>query len=318
MKISKTMYNMELRVYYYPLRIFANIISKKWGIKLINKFMKMNKGKNIKELHCEELYIPSKNNGPDIRLRIFKPTNNIKKLNAMLYIHAGGYMLDIPEGSLDIIKNFIEKRNCVIVAPDYRKSLKNPYPDGFNDCYDTLLWMKENAKSLNINSQKFIIAGHSAGGGLTAAITLKARDTNDINIAFQMPIYPMIDCKQNTNSAKEMKSVPVWNSKTNKVAWDLYLRNIKDNIPYYASPSLNNYYKNLPPTITFVSNLEPFKDETINYIKALEDENISVKFKLFNGAFHGFDKLAKTTDIGKQAYNFQYDSFAEYFDKYTN
>ncbi len=316
MKITKKMYDKELRPYYVPMKILASIITKKWGINLFNRLMKLSKGKDIEGLHCEEHFIPSKNSGPDIRIRVFRPINSDKNLPGLLYNHGGGYMLDVPEGSLDVIKQFIVARPCVVVAPDYRKSMKNPYPDGFNDCYDTLLWMKENAVSLGISSSKFIVAGHSAGGGLTAAVTLKARDTKDVDIAFQMPIYPMIDHRQNTESAKNMDSVPVWNGKTNAIGWSLYLKNTKGTIPSYASPSLNSNYNNFPPTITFVGDLEPFKDETINYVEALKSEDLPVKFELFKGAFHAFEKFGKNTAIGKKANQFQFEAFVEYFDKY--
>ena len=317
MKTTKEMYDKELRSYCLPMKILAYIITRKWGINLLNLIMKKFKGKNIAGLHCEEHFIPSKNSGPDIRIRVFRPNNSDKNLPGLLYNHSGGYMLDVPEGSLNIIEHFISTRPCVVVAPDYRKSMKNPFPDGFNDCYDTLLWMKENAVSLGIKSSKFIVAGHSSGGGLTAAVTLKARDTKDVDIAFQMPIYPMIDHRQNTESAKNMNSVPVWNGKTNAVAWSLYLQNTSGKIPTYASPSLNSDYNNFPPTITFVGELEPFKDETINYVNALKSESIPVKFKLFKGAFHAFEIVGKFTAIGKKANQFQFEAFGKFFDKYT-
>lgn len=316
MSVTKKMYDKELRRYYFPLKVMASLLTRKWTINLFNSLIKLSKGKLINGLDCKEVFIPSKNNGPDIRIRIFKPKNTDTDLPGMLYLHGGGYMMGIPENALDTIKAFIEKRPCIIVAPDYRKSIKNPYPDGFNDCYDTLLWMKENAPSLGIISDKFIVAGHSAGGGLTAAVSLKARDTKDVNIAFQMPIYPMIDHRQNTESAKNMNSVPAWNAKTNEVGWSYYLNNIEGAIPIYASPAMNTNYKNLPPTITFVGELEPFKDETINYVESLRGENIPVKFQLFKGAFHAFESLAKNTTIGKTANEFQFQSFVEYYDKY--
>ncbi len=310
------MYDRELRRYYFPLKLMASFFTNRWAIIFFNNLFKLLRGKSIAGLDCEEQFIPSKHNGPDIRIRIFKPKNAHSNLPGMLYLHGGGYMMGVPENALDAIKSFIDTRPCIIVAPDYRKSIKNPFPDGFNDCYDTLLWMQENASLLGISSNKFIVAGHSAGGGLTAALTLKVRDTKAVQIAFQMPIYPMIDHLQNTESAKRMTSVPAWNAKTNKVGWNHYLKNIKGPIPIYAAPVLNTDYKNMPPTITFVGDLEPFKDETIHYVESLRKENIPVKFKLFEGAFHAFDSLAKSTTLGKQANEFQFLSFAEYYDKY--
>ena len=57
----------------------------------------------------------------------------------MLYIHEGGYLVDLPELSLYTIKNTQDKTYCH--APNYRKGLLTTR--WFNDCYDTLLWMKK-------------------------------------------------------------------------------------------------------------------------------------------------------------------------------
>jgi len=316
----KSSANIELRSSYSLLKIPAYLASRNWGIKLMNMGNLLSNGKKIKGLYNEERYIPSKNDGPDIRVRIFKPLNAEEKLPCMLYNHGGGYLLGNPEMFNDVIKQFIEKRPCVVISPDYRRALDAPYPAAFNDCYDTLLWAKENAEELSINESKFIVAGHSAGGGLTAAVTLKARDTGDINVAFQMPIYPMIDDRQDTKSAKEMISVPSWNSKSNKKGWDSYLKDIRnknEDTPLYAAPSRNEDYKNFPPTITFVGDLEPFKDETITYVNALKKEGVEVKFRLYEGCFHGFDVFVPKAQISKDAVKFTYDSYAEYYDKYV-
>jgi len=315
MEITKNLYNKELRKYYFPLKWFAFLMTKNWGIKLLHRFTSTLKGKNIQGVHCEERYIPSRSNGPDIRIRIFRPEKVNKPLPALLYIHGGGYMIGVPELALNVIENYIKTRPCVVIAPDYRKSVQHPFPAGFNDCYDTLLWMKENRELLN--TTKFMIAGHSAGGGLTAAVTLKARDTKEVEIAFQMPCYPMIDHLQNTESAKSLNDAPAWNSKTNAKAWELYLRNTIQHVPIYASPSLNQDYKNLPPTISFVGELEPFRDECLHFIEQLKKENIPVRFAVFEGAFHGFETVATAANISIQANRFQFDAFAEFYDKYV-
>jgi len=263
MSSMKHLANEELRSLYTPFKMMPYFASRDWGIKLMNYMAGFSNGKEIEGLLNEERYIPSKSGGPDIRVRIFKPLWTEGKLPCLEYIHGGGYILGSPElgPNLDIVRKFIEKRPCVVIAPAYRKSLDAPYPAAFNDCYETLLWAKENADELGIYGDKFMVAGHSGGGGLTAAITIKARDTKDVNIAFQMPFYPMIDDLQNTPSAREMVSE----------GWDSYLKDIKGNgedIPSYAAAARNKDYSNFPPTITFVGDLEPFKDETIAYVES--------------------------------------------------
>jgi acetyl esterase/lipase len=56
------------------------------------------------------------------------------------------------------------------MAPEY------PYPYPINDCFDIMKWAKENPSTLGVDPSKVIIGGSSAGGNLTAALALKARD----------------------------------------------------------------------------------------------------------------------------------------------
>ncbi len=63
------------------------------------------------------------------------------------------------------------------------------------------------------------IGGESAGAGLTTALTILARDKGEINIAFQMPLYPMID-NFDTLSSKDNRS-KIWNTIRNHMAWKL-------------------------------------------------------------------------------------------------
>ena len=317
--VTKNMYDIELRAYYtVPGRVLARLLSSRSGIALYNFLERALRGNKSKALDCDQVFIDSRSSpGHKIRVRIFRPKNFQGTLPAMLYLHGGGYMVGNPEQFFPTIEKFFEQRPFVMVAPDYRKSRKHPFPDGFNDCYDTLLWMKENAEQLGIGSDQFMIGGHSAGGGLTAAVTLKARDTGDAEFAFQMPIYPMLDHRQITKSAKSMFKAPMWDSHATKVGWDLYLRRLTDareTIPPYASPAINRDFSGLPATITFVGDLEPFRDEVIEYVENLKSAGVQVEFKLFEGAFHGFEMIAGKTKIAKQADEFLFERFAAFYD----
>ena len=93
----------------------------------------------------------------------------------------------------------------MVVSVDYRLAPEHPYPAPIEDCYAALKWIADNAETLNIDSNRIGVAGVSAGGGLTAALTLLARDRQYPSICFQMPLYPMIDDRNNTPSANEIK-----------------------------------------------------------------------------------------------------------------
>ncbi|MDC7219465.1 MAG: alpha/beta hydrolase [Spirochaetales bacterium] len=318
MKVTKDMLHKDLQPHYNSLFFLSIMFKYKWSAKLTGKlFNVMYKGKDIEGLNCDEVFIPRSKEDHKIRARVYRPLEQEGKLPVMLYTHGGGLIFGNPEMCEKPIKKFIETRPCVVVAPDYRKAFTEPYPAGFNDCYDTLLWIKENAEELGIDPDKVIIAGHSAGGGLAAAVTLKARDTQDVKVAFQMPFYPMIDDRQPNDPAREILG-PGWDTRLNRLGWNSYLANLHKEgkeIPAYASPARNTDYSGFPPTITFVGTLEPFYHETVRYVEGLKKANVDVAFKEYEGCVHSFEDFAET-DIGNDALDFTFTSYAEFYDKY--
>lgn len=317
MIVKKEMHDKELQSQYAQFRFIVSLNQKKWGLRLMNGLVRQTKGQKVKGAVNETHEVPSTSTTDlTIRTRVYRPEGPKEVLPAMIYFHGGGYMMGIPEMANTFYADVLKRRKVAIFAPDYRLSPKDPFPAGFNDCYDVLLWMRDNAKELNIDPNNFIIAGHSAGGGMAATVTLKSRDTKDVDPIFQMAIYPMIDHRMITESSK-MEGSTMWDASINNHAWGLYLRNVKNRVPAYASPSLNEDYSNFPPTISFVGDLEPFYDENVAYIESLKKASIPVKFKIFKGGYHGFEVGSPKAAISLKANKFQLDAFEEFYDKYA-
>ncbi len=214
-----------------------------------------------------------------------------------------------PEMSAERYKSLIARSDCVVIAPDYRLSIEAPYPAALEDGYDALLWMKENAGELGIRDDQLMVGGESAGGGLAAALTLYARDKGEVNIAFQMPLYPMIDDRMITASAMNNNS-PIWDSNTNQWAWKLYLGDLEsENVPPYAAPARAAHFTCLPPAVTFVGDLEPFRDETIQFVEKLRKAGVPVDFEVFAGCYHGFDVVHPGAEVSKRALSFFLNSY---------
>ena len=319
MKVTKEMTYEGLRSYLFLLRMLTPVFKYKPLTKFMNSMQARTKGKDVDGLVCEEVYIDSSDGSHSIRVRIYRPPDSDGELPAMLYLHGGGLIMGVPEVSGDFYHEIISKRKCVIVAPDYRKAYAKPYPGAFDDCYDTLLWLKNNSATLGVSPNRVMVAGHSAGGGLTAAVTLKARDTGDVNIAFQMPIYPMIDDQQPHDPERDIDSYG-WNTDANRVAWSAYLADLNklgSVIPAYAAPARNTNYRDLPPTITFVGSLEPFYWETVSYVKGLKEAGVEVAFAEYEGCYHAFEMVFPEVDISKKASTFLFESYAKFYDQYV-
>ncbi|CDR30793.1 Lipase 2 [Acholeplasma oculi] len=308
MKITKDMIHPELRLSASFIKFFMPSF-KVGTLKLVKQMSQTIKGKCFSKIYYEEKYI-KRSDGSLLRLAIYAPL--IRKPNkvGLLWMHGGGYGLGIPEMNEKLYKMLIDETDCVIIAPDYTLSIEKPYPAAIDDCYLALEWMKANANLYMINPNQLMIGGESAGGGLTAALSLLARDRGDIEIAFQMPLYPMLDDRMVTESAK-FNNDPVWNSSSNYLAWKLYLGELfeTEDVPIYAAPARALHYKNLPPTLTYVGSIEAFRDETISYVEKLRLAGVHVEFQIFDGGYHAFDILSGRTSIGIKALEFLLTNF---------
>jgi len=251
-----------------------------------------------------------KRNGGNVRACIYKPFDPIEKAVGVLWIHGGGYAIGAPEMDIGYFEKLISTTGCVIVSPDYTLSTEKPYPAALEDCYEALLWMKDNSSILGIRDDQLFVCGVSAGGGLTAAVTILARDKGEVSIAFQMPLYPMIDDIMGTESARD-NNAPIWNSKSNKLGWKMYLKGLSgsSSVPKYAAPSRETDFTRLPPTYTFVGDIEPFYNETIAYIENLQKAGVQAKADVYEGCYHAFDIMCPGAEVSKRAVSRMLDEF---------
>lgn len=308
MKVKMIMLDKELRNFGTIMTIFSGLMSETM-MRLVNKMTGRPKKIKEKEINIEEKWM-TRRDGTKMRICIFKPLSPIRNAPGVLWIHGGGYALGSPEDGISKAKTMIAISDCIVVAPDYRLSLQAPYPAALEDNYDALLWMKEHANELGIREDQLIVGGDSAGGGLTAAVSLLARDQKEVAIAFQMPLYPMIDDRMNSESMKN-NNAPVWDYKSSCVGWKLYLGDLfqTNKVPVYAAAARETNFDNLPPTITFVGDIEPFRDETILYVENLKKAGVPVDFKLFKGCFHAFEVMCPKAAVSKEALDFFEESF---------
>lgn len=255
-------------------------------------------------------------NGDRISMLVLHPSQPKENAPGVLWIHGGGYMLGMKEMvHMGRAENLVLKFGAVIVAPGYHLSFQKPYPSAINECYAALLWMKEHANELGINPGQIMVGGESAGGGLAAALCMMARDKGEINIAFQMPLYPMID-NFDTATSKDNHN-KIWNTKLNHLGWKLYLRKAAhDSVSPYAAPARQTDYSNLPPAYTFCCTDEPFYAETITFIDNLKTAGVEAKLDVYEGLYHAFDLLEPEAEVSKLAASRFEDAFAYAMEHY--
>jgi len=254
----------------------------------------------MKQYTTTKYSIPS--TGRNIKLLVFRPTTAKKSASqtpGILWIHGGGYATGMAEMAyFSRPLALVKKYGAVVVCLSYRLSGEAPYPAALEDCYCALLWLKAHAQQLGVNPNQIMVGGESAGGGLTAALCMYARDKKQVNIAFQMPLYPMLD-DRDTDSSRD-NHAPVWNTKRNHAAWKMYLKGLHE-IPPYAAPARQSDYSGLPPAYTFVGDIEPFYCETLAYISNLQKAGVNARVDVYPNWFHAYDMFFPFTKKAKTA-----------------
>lgn len=246
--------------------------------------------------------------GQQLRVKLYEPSEGTASLlPALLWIHGGGYVLGTPDGEDMICEMFVEGTGCIVISPDYRLAPEHPYPAALEDCYQALQWLASESANLNMDPNRIAIGGASAGGGLTAALALLARDRGGPKLVFQMPLYPMIDDRNNTPSSHEITDARVWNGANNRAAWAMYLGGGKsgehldsEETSYYAAASRAKDLTGLPPAYTCVGQLDPFRDETLQYVARLAQAGVDVEFHLYPGGYHAYEHVAPDAGISRR------------------
>lgn len=270
----------------------------------------------LRSLQCRKLTVPRKDGSP-MRLCVMRSRKREGKTVGVLWLHGGGYVLGAPEMAvMSFPRQLLMHTDCVVVAPDYTLSCYAPYPAALTDAYTALEWMRNNKEALGITAERFVVGGESAGGGLTAALCLYARDHGDSDIGFQLPLYPMLDDRVTATSADNR--APVWDTRANKAAWHIYLGNrvMNASVEPYAAPARETNYHNLPPAVTIIGTAEPFYAETLTFFDNLKKAGVPTALREYAGAYHAFDMLAPYARISKDANRFLLAQFQDFVKKF--
>ncbi len=238
---------------------------------------------------------------PPIPVRLLEPVTRQDPLAAVFAIHGGGFVLGDRTMFDGLFDRWCPELGIVGISVEYRLAPETAYPGPLEDCYAALLWTVEHADELGIDVARLGICGMSAGGGLAAGLALLARDRGQVDLAFQLLEYPMLDDRQITPSSR-LDGLPVWSSRSNTFGWRSYLGPLygTDDVPPYAAPARATDLAGLPPTFVSVGSVDGFRDEDIDYALRLNQAGVPTELHVYPGAPHGF-QLAGDTAISRQS-----------------
>ena len=179
-----------------------------------------------------------------------------------------------------------------MVVVDYRLAPEHPYPAGLQDSYAVLQWSVDKGVAYGIDPDRLGVLGESAGGGLAAALALVARDCGGPRLAAQFLDAPTIDDCLETVSMTTLHDTPAWQSVNSRYSWAYYLQGIAEpggiNVPIYAAPARATVEElsGLPPAYVTAYQIDPTRDEGLDYAHRLIQAGVPTEVHHYAGAFH--------------------------------
>lgn len=242
-------------------------------------------------------------NAQKIPLRIYTPESQ-DNLPIIIYSHGGSWI----SGNLDthdnVCRKLAQNTKAIVISVDYRLAPENPFPAGLNDVYNVLQWTYNNAQNINGNKKQIAVVGDSAGGNLSAAVSLMARNKSGPQITCQVLIYPSTNIYElNTQSWSYFANDFNISLEDMEKYISLYIPQKEDRKNDYASPLLATNLKDLPDALIVTAEIDPLRDDGEAYGNKLKEAGIHADTIRFNGVTHGFITMDKITDKADNALN---------------
>lgn len=239
--------------------------------------------------------------GGELPIRVYTPEGS-GPFPVLVYLHGGGWVAGDLNLQDDTCRSISNGAGCVVVSVDYRLAPENKFPAAVQDCHAAARWVAENAEQIHVDPARMAIGGESAGGALTAAVSLKARAEGGPPFVLQVMVNPCTNlASMDTDSYREFAEG--FGLRKDEVEWcrDHYLRGEEDWQHPYASPLLAEDLRGLPPALIVTSEFDILRDEGETYGRRLEGAGVPTTVSRYNGVIHGFFAAAAIFDRGQDA-----------------
>ena len=253
------------------------------------------------DVQVEERTIPGPTGAPDICLFLYRPQDGQRNTAALLYLHGGGFITGSAASYHANCARYASELGLLVVNVEYRLAPQTPFPGPLEDAYAALKWVKEQADTLGIDPSRVAIAGDSAGAGLAASLAQLARDRGEVQPAFQLLLYPMLDDRATLRPDHAGRGEFIWTPASNLLGWTAYLghRPVADHAPKYAAAARLDNLRGLAPAWIGVGTLDLFYEEDREYARRLTEAGVPCEFHEVEGAYHASERFAPGASVSR-------------------
>ncbi len=218
--------------------------------------------------------------------------------NVILYLHGGAFVIGSPVSHRDMVGAIADAAQARAFIVDYRLAPETPFPGAVDDAVAAYKGLLANGEK----AEKIIIAGDSAGGGLTMSTLVALRDEGIDLPAGAVCISPWADLTFTGDSMIVKDKVDAMLGR-GSLSWfaDQYLAG-QDAAQPLASPIFADL-EGLPPILIQVGSNEVLLDDAVRLNKALKKAGGDVNLEVWDGQMHVWHLMSAIVPEGKHAIN---------------
>lgn len=231
--------------------------------------------------------------GYTVKLFIVRPEGVKEVLPVFMFLHGGGWVLgDFPTHKR-MVRDLVVLSGFCAVFVEYTRSPEARYPQALNEIYAATKWVAQNGAEIGVDGTTMAVVGNSAGGDLTAATCLMAKDKGGPDLKLQILLWPVTNADFELNSYEEFGEDRFLTTSVMKWMWDQYVPDLEQRKEKYASPlqATVEELRGLPPTLIQVAQNDILRDEGEAYGRKLDLAGVPVTTIRYNGMIHDFGLL---------------------------
>jgi acetyl esterase len=222
----------------------------------------------------------------EVSIRIVRPANTTGVLPVVLHSRGGGW---IPGD-----KDTHERLGCelanqarVVVVFDYTPAPEAHYPTQNSQACTPLHWAIASAAQITADPTRVVLIG-SAGGNMTAALTLMAKQHGGPQIAAQLLFYLVTDANLDTSTYQRHAEDPWLSREPMRWFWDSCLPDQARQSEVTASPlqASPEQLRGLPPALIINGEQDVLRDESEAYARRLSRAGVPVTQVRYGGTIH--------------------------------
>ncbi|MFF1574656.1 alpha/beta hydrolase [Leifsonia sp. NPDC058292] len=247
----------------------------------------------IDKLDVDETWITVPAAVGDVRVRIVKPVGARSGLPVILYLHGGGWVLGNAGTHDRLVRELAVGARAALAFVEYDRSPEVRYPVAIEQAYATAQWLTAHGQEHDLDVSRLAIAGDSAGGNMTAAVAILAKQRGDVTFVHQSMYYPVTDAAGDTDSYREFAEGAYLTAMAMAWFWDAYLPDADRRSEITASPlrATAEDLAGLPEAFVIVDENDVLRDEGEAYARKLVEAGVRTTSVRYNGTIHDFMML---------------------------